>query len=261
MAKVLEPSLRLQKQIESFLPRVPKFVADFQFAAERAIKISAPHIEAISKLTSNCKKLEAAGFLPHYTIPFDEVEKDQDVSDLGSFLEQFYRDNWSSIRDTVLKRVDGYDVDDEAKATFREAIQAHEQGLYRCVCRVLFPEIERISRVEIHAGSLQTITSQKELQKLAGELDTSQTEPRGMYALEFYGKLTEHLYEYVSTPAAATKAEQNSVSNRHATVHGVVSYSSLKNSLNALFMADYILQVVTVTKRQAKEDAEAKGDS
>ena len=259
--RLLEPSRRIQKQFESFLPRVPKYVTEFQAAFDRVTSLASPYIEEIAKLSSNCKKLNEAGFLPHYSIPFEELEKDRDITELTAYLETYYVENWPQIRDDIQRRVDDYEVDDEAKNTFREAVQAHEHGLYRCVCRVLFPEIERVSRVELHAGSLKAITSQKELQEIAGNLDTSQTEPRGMYALEFYSKLTEHLYEYVSTPEAAAKAEQDSVPNRHATVHGVVSYSSLKNSLNALFMADYIFQVVTATKRQARETSKAGSGS
>ncbi|MCY4138623.1 MAG: hypothetical protein OXF56_10200 [Rhodobacteraceae bacterium] len=39
--------------------------------------------------------------------------------------------------------------------------------------------------------------------------------------------------------------------NRHAAVHGLVVYSSMQNSLNAIFMADYIFQPIGVLKRMA----------
>ena len=52
----------------------------------------------------------------------------------------------------------GTTVDDEAKTTFGEALNAHEAGFYRSVCRVLMPEIERVSRVELHGDRLERIT-------------------------------------------------------------------------------------------------------
>ena len=35
------------------------------------------------------------------------------------------------------------------KATLREALDAHEYGLHKSVCRLLFPEIDRLLHVEI----------------------------------------------------------------------------------------------------------------
>ncbi len=47
---------------------------------------------------------------------------------------------------------------------------------------------------------------------------------------------------------AMERFAQDPVPNRHAAVHGLVSYSSMQNSLNTIFMADYIFQVISFLK-------------
>ena len=59
-------------------------------------------------------------------------------------LLTYYTDNWSEVRTQLETRMSSHEIDDEAKATFREALDAHEAGFYRSVSRVLFPEFERM---------------------------------------------------------------------------------------------------------------------
>ena len=42
---------------------------------------------------------------------------------------------------------------------------------------------------------------------------------------------------------------QNPIPTRHAVAHGLVPYSSRQNSLNALFIADYVFAVVSRVSR------------
>ena len=44
--------------------------------------------------------------------------------------------------------------------------------------------------------------------------------------------------------------EADAVPNRHAAVHGLVVYRSFKNSLNTLFMTDYVFQIVNAVKKR-----------
>jgi hypothetical protein len=41
----------------------------------------------------------------------------------------------------------------------------------------------------------------------------------------------------------------DAVRNRHAALHGIVTYNSFKNSLNAIFLADYVFQVIHAFKQ------------
>ncbi len=266
MQKSLKPFADMQEQIRRIA--VPVFdMSGFEAAIKSIVDSQRSFAKAVESLQlgplgefakklaqigRDTKALDAAGWLPHYTTPFEYVEQcNGDIDALKTRLSDYYRQNWQGVRKDIEARIAGYDIDGEAKATFAEALSAHEAGLYRCVCRVLLPEIERVARIELHAGKMAGITSQPLLKKLAGELTPAAVEPRGYYGLILFQRLTEHLYEQVNDEAARKRFAQDAVPNRHAAVHGLVSYSSPQNSLNTIFMADYIFQVISFLKNPA----------
>lgn len=104
---------------------------------------------ALSDLNDS-EVLTKTGWVPHYTTPFRYVaERDKDIETIRSEVLNYYTHNWQKVRSNIQLRLSDYRIDAEAKATLCEALDAHEAGLYRCVCRVLFPEIERLLRTEI----------------------------------------------------------------------------------------------------------------
>ena len=56
--------------------------------------------------------------------------------------------------------ISSYNITSEAKATFREALDAHEAGLYRCVCRVLFPEIQHFTDTARRIAAILTLVAE-----------------------------------------------------------------------------------------------------
>ena len=139
-----------------------------------------------------------------------------------------------------------YDIDDEGKATFGEALNALEAGFYRSVCRVPIPEIGRVSRVKLHGNRLDRITSQTLLRKLAGQRPISTVEPGGFLGLNLFRRLSEHLYEHVDDEDRRRRFAQDPVPNRHTAVHGLVVNLSMQNGLMAVFVADFIFQVLSL---------------
>ena len=115
-------------------------------------------------------------------------------------------------------RLTGYRLDAEAKAAFREALEAHGASLYRCVCRLLFPEIERVTRRELHGDSMERITSQKALRDLAARLPASVMEPGGFLGLNLFDRLSNHVYEAASDEEARQRLARDPIPNRHAAV-------------------------------------------
>jgi hypothetical protein len=86
----------------------------------------------------------------------------------------------------------------------------------------------------------------------------SEIEPRGYFGLALFTRLTEHLYVHIGdSKTKLARMALDPVPNRHAAIHGLVVYSSFKNSLNTLFMTDYIFQVIDALKRNA---AKAESD-
>ena len=49
------------------------------------------------------------------------------------------------------------------------------------------------------------------------------------------------------------RAKQNPIPTRHAVAHGLVAYSSQQSSLNAIFIADYVLSIVSRALRNKPE--------
>ena len=45
--------------------------------------------------------------------------------------------------------------------------------------------------------------------------------------------------------------------NRHATVHGLVTYRTMQSSLNALIMTEFMYQVIPAVKANAHELAQS----
>lgn len=234
---------------------------DFTKTGEALVKTIAPiaarfsefgkQLVALGKLSH---ALDAAGWLPHVTTPVHLLEGGvNDPALLSDLIERFYSDNWTAIRAELETRLDSYLIDEEAKAAFREALSAHEAGLYRAVCRHLFPEVERVSRIEIHEGSFERITSQNKLQELAGGFTPGQIEPGGLFALQLFRRLSQHLYADVRDEQVRQQMEKDAVPNRHAAVHGLVVYKSPKNSLNTIFMTDYLFQIVHLIKSESRQ--------
>ena len=206
----------------------------------------------LARHAQRAQALDEAGWLPHYSMPFDRMEEcAADADAIHKLLCRHYGERWSAVRRDIEARLTEYDIDEEAKATFLEALTAHEASFYRSVCRVLLPEIERVSRVELHGDGLDRITSQSLLRELTARLPISSVEPSGFLALNLYRRLSEHLYEHVDDENTRRRFAKDPVPNRHAAVHGLVVYSSMQNSLNTLFTADFIFQAIGILMRLA----------
>lgn len=245
----------LGQHLESLVPRLQQFT-----------KTIAP---VLQKLSSEFKKwdvssevLRKAGWIPHYTTPFDLIAKiGEDLDAVRNQLLHYYGSNWKEIRQTIEARLADYQIDEEAKATMREALDAHEAGLYRCVCRVLFPEIERVFRTKLPDGQTGHIRYEKLVRNLVDDEEKSLGDfmSEGLYELDIFGHLTKHLrdedesesskfvygvFQRVGNEEDRERLKQNPVPNRHAAIHGFVTYDSPQNSLNAIFIADYIFRII-----------------
>lgn len=217
-----------------------------------------PMLEQFSRHEARCKRLEEAGWLPHPASPWHLLDDEELSGDaLNEAVEAYYLANWSSVKVCFEEAIAGYTIDDEAKATFREVLAAHEAGLYRCVARTLFPEIERVSRAEIHDGAMDKIASQPKLQEAISGLTPSELARDGISGMRLYSKLIDHLYVSMPTPDRVAAIAAEPVPNRHAAVHGYVPYNTLRHSMNALIIAEYLFHAITVIMAMEEETDEA----
>jgi hypothetical protein len=254
MMKAVQPALDLHSTVNSMLARLDSDTAILRRFFEESRtgfdRLRLGPAQELARVLRRTKSLDEAGWLAHYTMPWAYAEECNGGT-LKERLSDFYQRNWKHVRSRIASRIPHYIVDAEAKATFREALDAHEAGLYRCVCRVLLPAVERVARIELHGNSLQRITDQRKLRELAGNLTLREIEPQGFYGTYLFRRLIKHLYEHVEDEADRKRFAQDPVPNRHAALHGLVIYSSMQNSLNTIFMADYVFQVISALKRSA----------
>lgn len=209
----------------------------------------------IEEQEHKCERLERVGWLPHRSSPFDALEDaEADDAAVDRAVGDYYGSSWSAVSTSLRTEIDECDLDDEAKQCFAEALAAHGAGLYRCAPRLLFPEVERVARIDLHGGALDKMASQDRLVEAIGGLTPGEIASTGVTGLRFYRKLTEHLYLHLKDPERVAAASADPVPNRHAAVHGIVSYTSAKSSLNAILVADYLLQAISTIKRIARED-------
>ena len=204
---------------------------------------AAPYLQKFVRYHTIVDKFDATGWLPYHLAPVDYVEHyEGDSIHLEKTISEFYVTQWHHIRKDIESRLDTYHIDDEARETFREAFSAHENENYRCVCRVLFPEIERMIRLNLFndAGRIHT---REMLGKLIDERPLEDFVSQEAFGLVLFGRLAKHLYEQVADEER-NKFEQDFVPNRHAALHGLASYSTHKHSMNMIIMADYIFQIL-----------------
>jgi hypothetical protein len=202
------------------------------------------------------KRLDDAGWLPHRTTPFDALPDDFDAEAIDNALSSYYKERWEDVRCAFQGMLTGYDIDAEAKATFVEALEAHTLGHYRCVPRLLFPEIERVVRDEFFPGDLKRrLASQPDLREAASGLSGHEVSTSFAAGMHLYKKLTEHLYIKIGSDADLEKVARSHVPNRHAAIHGLVVYKTEKASLNALIMTEFAFHLVSVIKRSSVQTA------
>ena len=214
---------------------------------ESTVQAVAPYIESFFRYNRFIDSVRATGWLPYHTVSIVQVEEcEADTSLLESHLSSFYTEHWEVIRKDIESRLGQYHISEEAKETFREALSAHSLGHYRCVCRVLFPEIEREFRIHFFEDAARSISSRDMLTKLTDRRKLETFMPREAYGLILFGRLVHHLYEPVHIKNR-TQFEQDYVPNRHASIHGIIRYSTHKHSMNMIIMADYIFQILTST--------------
>ena len=228
----------------------------------------APIVEATARVQATWNAAESLlerGWVPNHTTPFDLVaECGGDHTRLQELLHSYYTDNWGTIRERLEARLTSYEVSAEAKATFREALDAHEAGLYRSVTRVLFPEFESVFRALLfdgRAGQMPYGAFVKELSGEAANMDIGDFLIAGFQDIVLFKYLTEgHRDSRASGDAAlryvpglaigvdetnVDRARQSPIPTRHAVVHGLAAYSTKQSSLNAIFIADYVFSVVS----------------
>ena len=206
--------------------------------------------DELTKQSQAVSALDEAGWLPHFTTPFDYIEDcGNDSEKIRRALTEYYREHWPTVQTDIEDRLNDYCLDQEAKETFKEALEAHKSKLYRCVCVVLFSGIEGVARRELFNNRPGQIAFKDQIHDSGLELPTTSLNTGGFYAVKLFQRLSDHFYGQTNDDEARQRFVQDPVPNRHAAIHGLVPYSMPQHSLNTIFMADFIFDVICALKR------------
>ena len=192
-------------------------------------------------------RFEEAEWFPHSTFPRHLLNWNGHEAYSDEIVLTYYRENWSTVCQVIEKELSECHVDRDAKEAVRQALIAHENGLYQLVPPSLFAAIERAVRVCLYDDKVGSISVKNRLVSLLGRLPISVL-PGGTLAFVGFTQLSDHLYENIHTDDVRERFLDASIPNRHAAIHGLVIYSSEKSSLNAIFVAMYVFRVLTVLK-------------
>ena len=192
-------------------------------------------------------QFEEAEWFPHSTFPRHLLNRNGHEAYSDEIVLTHYRENWSTVIQEIKKELSECHVDADAKEAVRQALIAHENGLYQLVPPSLFAAIERAVRVCLYDDKVGSISVKHRLVDLAGSLPTSVL-PDGLLGFVGFTQLSHHLYENIHTDDVRERFLDASIPNRNAAIHGLVIYSSEKSSLNAIFVAMYVFRILTVLK-------------
>ena len=207
------------------------------------IEAAGPHVEKLVRHQRIEKQFSSSGWLPYYSELIERVEEHGgDAISLDRMISAYYREHWTEIREDIEGRMGMYEIDGEANETLQEVFSAHESGNYRSVCRTLFPEMERLIKRNFF-NDVGRIRTGEMIKKLAEHLAEDNILSRQALCLVTIGHHVEHMYAQVDDDNRV-RFEQSAIPNRHATLHGLVSYSTHKHSMNMIIMADHLFQLL-----------------
>ena len=202
------------------------------------------YFEELKLSKQQCDLLVLSGWVPHYTTPFHEINTCDGC--LSYLLEKHYKDNWMSLRNTIANRVKTYKVDDEAKKTFLDSLEMHDAGYYKSVPRNLYPEIERLVRNKFRDKNtfFKGISSIHDLRKSSENIALSDIGRDELFVITLLEMLDNNFYRRCKNFEILENLKESPIPNRHAAIHGYVTYDSYQNSLNSIFIADFIFYLL-----------------
>ena len=181
-----------------------------------------------------------AGWVPFPGMNLERSNHDDPPKKIRDHVRRTTLKDWTIIKANLLSAVMTSGVDKEAVATFKEAVLAYEGGLYRSVVRVLFPEIERVSKLTFYDGS----ASLKKIREAVMKDIPAGVSIDDEFGFALTTKMNEHLYDRVGDdPQNIQRFRNDPIPNRHASIHALVRYNSRQNAFNTLAMACFMFQL------------------
>lgn len=240
---------RLIDQMTALSAELKRYMEPLLSNVARIAKEMEPMVQAVVLSDRIAEASKVSGWLPYRTVPYGQYDREcgGEIDAFSVQISRYYKSHSQTILQDIDSRLVKHDMDGEAKATIREALEAHEHGLYRCVCRVLLPEIERVIR-EDWFGIADVETLKQSL--IENEINKKYLEDfalSGPADFVLFDHFSNDMFAFVKN---RQQVQQQSTTNRHAASHGWMSYASMQYSLNTIICADYIFRMVASFKKK-----------
>jgi hypothetical protein len=195
--------------------------------------------------------IELAGFLPHFTMPFGDIfENKESIESIKNLINEYYREELIEVQESIMENYDTLNVNTEYRVIMKESLELHQFGYFRAVCGLIFPAIERAMRELPFIGHFKA----KPVRSFQAEI--SRTFPWKLQVLETNPRLVSifmnHIYRKISCSDDIVYFTDNSIPNRHACIHRIIVYDKFYHSLNTIFIADCVFNMIELIRDNPK---------
>lgn len=257
--KQMEPMFSLVGKINSFsnnLSKLDKIFKPYKNISKIGLNISRiaklpelinpfPEITKFSKYVSLVSKCQSSDWIPHRTTPFEQFSSPHiELEETQNLIEKYYKENWAEIKSDFANSFLSYSLDEVAISEILKVLELHENGDYRLVPLSVFPSLESLVRKHVEQKDIATVTSMKCARDLASTMYISDLNEfdHGMFLFKIFD---EHVFENMNDASKLEELKKTDIPNRHAALHGYISYNSLRSSINTLIIADFILFIIS----------------
>lgn len=231
-------------QVESqMLVELAQALLLFIESSLEAIERWRPELEWGARYLAASAQMKSAGIIPHQTAPWADFDH-LSAESFPAIVLEHYSANWDRIEQAFSDEVSLHKISDETRLAFTEALHCHRNGFYRASVLTLLPAIEREFRLAAQIGPSFQAASLKELREKIKDVPYIDIN-RPIGPAYLFGIFDTHLYESVKTQDDVDRFMKNPIPNRHAAIHGLVSYTSSLNSINAIILAEYLFFIIS----------------
>ena len=107
--------------------------------------------------------------------------------------------------------------------------------------------MEHVVRIDLYGGKVGSFSVKKQIGDDFGILPFS-IFPDLKVGFVGYFYLQDHLYDNINNEVDRNRFINHQIPNRHAAIHGLLTYPTVQNSLNSIFMVEYVLQLLSARK-------------
>lgn len=243
-ARILQASFQLDKQTEDAFERLLRPLQSIQKALASIPPIRLDYLapfaktfELIAEQDRAAKLIEQLGFVPHAVLwahvtgleAPNEAEREEFSTKLAAVI-------WPDMKSNIQLACEQCLSDVRLTEIFRQAQEAHEEGLYEAVISTAMTAIERAVLLSRRPGD--KVKAFEWLHEMVGSLAASDLGSYGGFRT--WDILVTKVFAGCWTD---NEADNMSYPNRHAAAHGIGSkVAGPIDSLNAILLAHFAIQ-------------------